>query len=610
MTQPINRYKANLRDVFFVLFEQFGLEELLGKAPYKDWGREEVQTVLEEVYGWVQKYLGPYNAIGDQEGCRVEDGNVKVPAGFKEAWKALYDAGWRSLSLDEKYGGQSGPFSLSMLAEEMMCGANTSFNMYPALTTGAAEVIIEFGTPEQQAAYVPKMNDGSWAGTMCLTETAAGSDVGSAATTAVKRPDGKYNIAGTKIYISGGDQDMTSNIIHLVLARTPEAPAGTKGLSLFIVPKMKDDGSSNDVSVGSIEKKMGIKASATCVLNFGENGNCVGELVGTEEQRGIAQMFHLMNYARIGVGIQGLAVASSAYLNALDYARDRRQGSSIKQWKDPTAPRVAIIDHPDVRRMLLDMKARTEGIRALAVKLTMHLDRANQLDETGGDKSVIDYHQGQVDLLVPLLKAYGSDQAFQVCATAIQTFGGAGYLKDWPVEQYCRDSKIFSIYEGTNHIQALDLVGRKLMSRGGANVQAFTKDVQTFIAANKEHPVYKDAIAVLAQAMEALGSSGAKFMMWFGGGKMEMVPLAANRFLEMMSETVVGWLLLDAAVRSDAAAAKLPAGHPDHAFYEGKKYAALYFAHNVVPEVMAKAQILAREDRSSIEIPAAAFAPS
>jgi alkylation response protein AidB-like acyl-CoA dehydrogenase len=610
MTQSINRYKANLRDVFFVLFEQFGLDDLLGKAPYQDWGREEVQTVLQEVYGWVQKYLGPYNASGDQEGCRIEGGNVKVPSGFKEAWKALYDAGWRSLSLEAKYGGQSGPFTLSMLAEEMMCGANTSFNMYPALTTGAAEVIIEFGTPEQQETYVKKMNDGSWAGTMCLTEAHAGSDVGSSATRATRRADGTYDIKGTKIYISGGDQDMTSNIIHLVLARTPDAPAGTKGLSLFIVPKLKADGSSNDVSVGGIEHKMGIKASATCVLNFGEDDRCVGELVGTEEQRGIAQMFHLMNYARIGVGIQGLAVASSAYLNALEYAIDRRQGSSIKQWKDPTAPRVAIIDHPDVRRMLLDMKARTEGIRALAVKLTMHLDRANQLEETGGDKAQIDYHHGQVDLLVPLLKAYGSDQAFQVCATAIQTYGGAGYLKDWPVEQYCRDSKIFSIYEGTNHIQALDLVGRKLMSRGGANVQAFTKDVQTFIAANKEHAVYKDSIAVLSQAMEALGSCGAKFMMWFGGGKMEMVPLAANRFLEMMSETVVGWLLLDAAVRADAAAAKLPAGHPDHAFYEGKKFAAQYFARNVMPEVMAKAQLIAREDRSSIEISVAAFAPA
>jgi alkylation response protein AidB-like acyl-CoA dehydrogenase len=609
MTQPINRYKANLRDLSFLLFEQFGLQELLGKAPYQDWGREEVESVLDEVYSWVQKYLGPYNAIGDQEGCRLENGSVKVPTGFKEAWKALYEAGWRSLAVEEKFGGQNGPFSLSMLAEEMMCGANTSFNMYPALTQGAADVIIEFGTPEQQATYVTKMGDGSWSGTMCLTEAHAGSDVGSAMTKATQRPDGKYNLKGTKIYISGGDHDMAANIIHLVLARTPQAPAGTKGLSLFIVPKLRLDGTSNDVTVGSIEHKMGIKASATCVLNFGENDGCIGELVGAEEQRGIAQMFHLMNYARIGVGLQGLALASSAYLNALEYAKDRHQGSSIKQWKDATAPRVAIIDHPDVRRMLLDMKARTEGLRALAVKLTMHIDRANHLGDGADQKAMVDYHHGQVDLLVPLLKAYGSDQAFQICATAIQVYGGAGYLKDWPVEQYCRDSKILSIYEGTNHIQALDLVGRKLMSRAGGNVTAFTKDVTAFITANKEHPVYKDAIAVLAQAMEALGSCGAKFMMWFGGGKMEMVPMAANRFLEMMSETVVGWLLLDAAVRADAAAAKLAADHPDRAFYDGKKYAALYFAHNVMPEVMAKAQMLHREDRSSIEIPAASFAP-
>jgi alkylation response protein AidB-like acyl-CoA dehydrogenase len=613
MTQPINRYKANLRDFTFVLFEQFGMDELLGKAPYQDWGREEVETVLEEVYGWVQKYLGPYNAIGDQEGCRLEDGSVKVPTGFKEAWKALYEAGWRGLALDSKYGGQSGPFTLSIAAEEMMCGANTSFNMYPALTQGAAEVIATFGTDAQQATYVTKMSDGSWSGTMCLTEPHAGSDVGSAMTKATLRPDGKYNIKGTKIYITAGDHDMSQNIIHLVLARTPEAPAGTKGLSLFIVPKIRLDGTSNDVSVSNIEHKMGIKASATCVLNFGENDDCIGEVVGGVEQRGISQMFHLMNFARIGVGMQGLAVSSSAYLNALDYAKDRRQGSSIKQWKDATAPRVPIVDHPDVRRMLLDMKARTEGIRALAVKLTMHIDRAHQLMKTGDEKAnkaMIDYHQGQVDLLVPLLKAYGSDQAFQVCATAIQVYGGAGFLKDWPVEQYCRDSKILSIYEGTNHIQALDLVGRKLMARGGADVVAFTKDVNAFIAANKEHPVYKDAVVVLGQAMEALGSCGAKFMMWFGGGKMEMVPLAANRFLEMMSETVVGWLLLDAGVRADAAAAKLPADHPDRAFYEGKKYAALYYAHNVMPEVMAKGQMLAREDRSSLDIPLAAFAPA
>ena len=601
-----NYYKANLRDLSFLVFEQFHLDELLGKAPFANWGRDEVVTVLEEAYGWVQKYLGPLNTFGDEQGCRLEQGQVHVPAGFKEAWKALFDAGWRTLGIDEAHGGQGGPFSLAMLVEELMCGSCTSFNMYPALTQGAADVILHFGTPEQQATYVAKMLDGTWAGTMCLTESQAGSDVGSAATQAHRRSDGTYDIKGTKIFISGGDQDITPNIVHMVLARTPDAPPGTKGLSLFIVPKVRPDGTPNDVATAGIEHKMGIKASATAQLAFGENGNCIGELVGTAEQKGMSQMFHLMNYARIGVGIQGLSIASSAYLNALDYAKDRKQGSSIKQWKDATAPRVPIIEHADVRRMLLDMKASCEGIRALAVKLTMHLDRATALGDT--DKPASEYHNGQVDLLVPLLKAYGSDQAFQICATAIQVYGGAGFLRDWPVEQYCRDSKIFSIYEGTNHIQAMDLVGRKLMQRGGANVQAFAKDVGTFVAAHKDHPVHKDAIAILGEAMNAMTQTGGKFMQWFGGGKMEMVPVVANRFLEMMAELTIGWLLLDQAVIAETAAAKLAADHPDRAFYAGKRYAAQYFAHNVLPGVVAKAQLIAREDRSPIDIPVEAFA--
>jgi alkylation response protein AidB-like acyl-CoA dehydrogenase len=604
-----NQYKSNLRDLTFLLFEQFKLGDLLGKAPYANWGKDEVLAVLEEAYSWVQKHLGPYNRSGDEEGCRLVDGQVHVPAGFQDAWKALYEAGWRTLSVEEAHGGQAGPVTLALMVEEFMCGANTSFNMYPALTQGAADVILAFGTAEQRATYVPKMLDGTWAGTMCLTEPHAGSDVGSASTTATRRPDGKYDIRGVKIFISGGDHDMTANIVHMVLARTPDAPPGTKGLSLFIVPKRRPDGTSNDVTVGGIEHKMGIRASATAMLNFGDTGGCIGELVGSDEQRGMSQMFHLMNSARIGVGIQSLALASSAFLNALDYARERKQGSSIKQWKDATAPRVPIIEHPDVRRMLLDMKARVEGVRALAVKLTMHVDHARAIEKTGGDKALAEYHTGQVDLLVPLIKAYGSDQAFQICATAIQVYGGAGYLKDWPVEQYCRDSKIFSVYEGTNHIQAMDLVGRKLMQRGGANVQAFGKDVAAFVAAHKQHPTLKDAIAVLAQAMEALTGTGGKFMQWFGGGRMEMVPAVANRFLEMMAETTVGWLLLDAAVIAEAAAAGLPADHPDRAFYDGKRFAALYFAHNVLPGVAAKAMMIAREDRTALDVPAAAFAP-
>jgi hypothetical protein len=603
-----NYYKANLRDLSFLLFEQFHLEEIIGKEPYANWGKDEVLAVLEEAYGWVQKYLGPLNAMGDEVGCKLEGGQVKAPPGFREAWQELFKAGWRTLAIEEKHGGQAGPFTLAMLVEEFMCGSNTSFNMYPALTQGAADVILAFGTPEQQATYVAKMFDGTWAGTMCLTEPHAGSDVGSASTIAKRRGDGKYDIQGTKIFISGGDQDMTPNIVHMVLARTPDAPPGTKGLSLFIVPKVRPDGTPNDVKVAGIEHKMGIKASSTAQLVFGEDGKCVGELVGTVEQKGMSQMFHLMNYARIGVGIQGLALASSAYLNALEYAKDRKQGSSIKQWKDATAPRVPIIEHADIRRMLLDMKSRTEGIRALAVKLTMHVDRVNALEKLGGDQAMIDYHQGQVDLLVPLLKAYGSDQAFQICATAIQVFGGAGFLKDWPVEQYCRDSKIFSIYEGTNHIQAMDLVGRKLMQRGGANVQAFAADVAKFVAAHKDHATLKDSVAVLGQAMEAMTTTGGKFMQWFGGGKLEMVPVVANRFLEMMSETTIGWLLLEQAVIAEAALAKLSADHPDRAFYQGKAYGARYFALNVLPGVVAKAQLIAREDRSAVDIPVDAFA--
>ncbi len=605
MSQPINRYKADLRDVRFVLFEQFKLQEILGKAPYENWGQDEVVTVLEEVYAWSKDKLGPLNAVGDAAGCQLVDGKVKTPAGFKAAWKSLYDVGWRRLAIPEEFGGQAGPFTLHAMAEEIMCGANTAFNMYPALTQGVADVIQHFGTKEQTAAYCTKLHDGTYAGTMCLTEPHAGSDVGSATTKAEPMGGGKYKIRGTKIFISGGDQDMSSNILHLVLARTESAPAGTKGLSLFIVPRDRADGTSNDVKVASLEHKMGIKASATAVLNFGDDDSCIGELVGTEEQKGMSQMFHLMNYARIGVGVQGVAVAASAYLNALEYARDRKQGPSIKQWKDAAAPRVAIIDHPDVRRMLLDMKARVEGIRALVVKLSLHLDKANA---AVGNPAEDEYHQGQVDLLVPLVKAYGSDQAFQVCATAIQTLGGAGYLKDHPIEQYARDAKIFSIYEGTNHIQALDLVGRKLGQRGGANLQAFIKDVQAFVATVKDDPTYKDAAAHLGAAAEAIMSTAMRFLGWFGGGKMEMVPLAANRFLEMMSETAIGWLLLDAAVVADKAAAALPADHADRAFYAGKKYAALFYATNVVATVPQKAQMVGKEDKTPLEIPTAAFA--
>jgi alkylation response protein AidB-like acyl-CoA dehydrogenase len=612
--QAINRYKADLRDFEFLLFEQFKIQEgVLGQGAYGEWDADQVKVSLAECYRFVKEVTGPLNAIGDHEGCKIVDGRVKTPTGFKEAWQKLYEAGWRSIGVGQEHGGAGGPYALMVLVEELLSGSNTAFAMYPGLCMGAAEVIIHFGTEEQKALYIPKMMQGQWGGTMCLTEPHAGSDVGSARTSAKPNGDGSYTISGTKIYISGGDHDMAENVVHLVLARVEGAPAGTKGLTLFIVPRIRPNadgslGDYNDVAVGALEHKMGINGNATCVMNFGTDGKCIGWPVGGESKlnQGMSQMFLMMNGARIMVGIQGVAVASSAYLNALEYAKDRKQGSSMANWKDATAPRVSIIEHADVRRMLLDMKARVEGCRALAVKLSYHQDMHKQLQ--GKDDEAAAYHLGQVDLLVPLVKAYSTDQAFRICESAIQTYGGAGFTRDYPVEQYCRDSKIFSIYEGTNHIQAMDLVGRKLGQRGGANTQAFIGDVAKFVAKHSGHERLGAAVKQLGAAQEALAGSAMKLLFWFQSGKVQLVPLQANRFLEMASELAVGWLLLEQAVIASEKLASTDAGHPDHAFYTGKLFAAEYYAFNALPGVAYKATLLNNEDQTAMQIPDAAFA--
>jgi Acetyl-CoA dehydrogenase C-terminal like/Acyl-CoA dehydrogenase, C-terminal domain len=360
--------------------------------------------------------------------------------------------------------------------------------------------------------------------------------------------------------------------------------------------------------VASLEHKMGINGSATCVLNFGDNGKCIGYPVGGEERlnQGMMQMFKMMNTARIAVGIQGVAVASTAYLNALDYAKDRKQGSAITHWKDASAPRVAIIEHADVRRMLLHMKSLVEGIRGLAAKLANHQDHVHAF--SGKDDALVAYHQGQVDLLVPLVKAYGSDQAFRVCELAIQTYGGAGFTRDYPAEQYCRDSKIFSIYEGTNHIQAMDLVGRKLGQNGGANLQAYFGDIQNFVAAQSGHATLGDLVKALGKAQESVAASAMRMLMWFQTGNVPLVPTNATRFLEMMSELTVAWLLLDAAVISEEKKKSVAAGHPDVAFYTGKVQSAIYYVRNVLPGVSAKADLMGAEDKSALDIPIEAFA--
>ncbi len=611
MAHAINQYKADLRELNFILFEQFGLGELVGKAPFEEWGEEEVKLILGEVYRFATEVSGPLNSVGDTQGCQFKDGQVTTPDGFKEAWEKLYEAGFKSLSVGGEFGGQGAPSCVACIAGELGAGPNTAFDMYPSLTGGAADLIEAFGTPEQRETYCEKMFGGEWAGTMCITESQAGSDVGEASTAANKQPDGTYLIKGTKVFISGGDHDITENIIHMVLARTEDAPKGTKGLSLFIVPKkrLNADGEleANDVKCAGIEHKMGIRASSTATLAFGDDDKCVGYLLGTDERQGMRQMFQMMNFARLGVGLQGLSIASSAYLNALEYAKERKQGASITEWKNPEAPRAAIIEHPDVRRMLLDMKSRVEGVRALIIRGAISEDRA-KVAEVAGDTETAEKHRGRLELLTPLIKAYSSDQAFSICETGIQILGGVGYTKDFPLEQYCRDAKIFSIYEGTNHIQALDLVGRKLNMAGGQYAQQLFADIGKFIASHKDHPVLGSAVEKLDKAQAAVGQTAMQFMTWFQGGQMDMVPLTANHFLEMTSETVAGWLLLDAASVALKAQEKLDKDDPDFAFYEGKKYSALFFAHNALPNVIMRAKLVQSADRSALEIPDAGFA--
>jgi alkylation response protein AidB-like acyl-CoA dehydrogenase len=601
MESAQNWYRPDLRDIRFVLFEQFRLGDLLGQGRFSDWGEEEVNSVLTEAARYATTVAGPLNAVGDRQGCRLEGGKVFTPDGFKEGYERLYAAGLKSLSVAPEYGGAYGPKSLALLVTEITAGANEALDMYGGLTLGAAEVIEAFGNEAQKHTYCEKMFSGAWAGTMCLTEPQAGSDVGGATTSARRLADGSYGLRGTKIFISGGDHQITDNIVHMVLARIDGAPPGTKGLSLFIVPKFKADGTANDVTVGSIEHKMGLNGSATCVLNFGENDNCVGELVGGVEHQGIKQMFKMMNFARIAVGCQSLGLASSSFLNALAYAKERKQGPRFADAKDPEAPRVPIVQHADVRRTLMDMKAKVYGLRAMIAKAGYHDDART----VAADPSKQEYHQGQIELLTPLIKAYGSDQAFRIAEQAVQIYGGSGFTRDYPVEQACRDSKVFAIYEGTNHIQALDLVGRKLGQDRGAHTQAFFRDVGEFVQQHSVHPALGASVATLGSATEAISSLVVEFAKWAKGPDAVKIPLVATQFLELMSELCVGWLLLQGAVI--AYGQKTNPDSSDHAFYKGKVAAAEYFSQFILPTLPARVATLRNVSTSVLDVEEAAL---
>lgn len=614
-TAAINFYKADLRAIRFTLYEHLGVDRLFELERYAHLNREECDSVIDQCYRFVCDVIGPLNGIGDRHGCRLENGVVRTPPGFREAWQKLYELGLPTFTMPLEIDGLGGPHAVGVVLQELQSGANTAFTMYPELTRGAADLIAHFALPEHRQLFLPPMLQGRFSGTMCLSEPHAGSDVGMAKTRATPLGGHEYRIQGTKCWISAGDHDLAENIVHLVLARIDGAPAGTKGLSLFIVPKIwvNPDGSlgePNDVVTASIEHKMGIRASATAVLNFGENGGCRGILVGGEPHMGIKQMFRMMNGARIAVGVQGLALASTAYLNALQYARQRLQGSSVRHFKDPEAPRVPIIEHSDVRRMLLEMKAKVEGMRTLAVKLAWHMDMALALETSDPGKAA--YHMGQVDLLTPIIKAYCSDQAFRITELAIQTYGGAGYVQDNPVEQYCRDAKIFSIYEGTNHIQALDLVARKLHQHGGENFRNFLNEVKEFVARTCSLRGLGAEVRLLGAAAEGLERAALGLMEFFMAGKLDQVTLVANWFLQSMAEVALAHLLLDAArvaeekqaEATDADGEPLPATVD---FYQGKIMAAKFFAHRFLPLTQARTEMILSEDRSALDIPDAGF---
>ena len=502
-------YKAPVDDALFLLNDVFHLDRYGNLPGFADATPDIVEAVLREAGKFSEETLTPLNRVGDAQGCtRHDDGSVTTPTGFKEAYRQFTEGGWIGISVPEEFGGQGLPSTLSSIVSEFLCSANMAFAMYPGLTQGAIAALLVHASPALKAKYVPKMVEGVWTGTMNLTEPHCGTDLGLLRTKAVKQDDGSYKITGTKIFISAGEHDLSENIIHLVLARIEGAPAGTKGISLFVVPKFMvgDDGAlgaRNGVACGSIEEKMGIHGNSTCVMNY---DGATGWLIG-EENRGLNAMFTMMNEARLGVGIQGLALSEVAYQNAVIYAKERLQGRSISGVKYPDKPADPIIVHPDVRRALMTMRAFNEAARALVLWTALQSDVAHRSGDDKQRKSADD-HMG---LLTPVIKGVLTDAGFQNAVMAQQVFGGHGYIVEHGMEQFVRDARIAQIYEGANGIQALDLVGRKLGKDGGRALMAFLGEVQGFIKDKGGEEAMKPYLAPLSTALGHLQQAA----MWF-----------------------------------------------------------------------------------------------
>src|SRR5690554_1168459 len=476
-------YQAPLREMQFVLYELLKGDEILPSLPgFEDATREIMDAMLTEGAKLAQNVIAPTNVPGDREGCVYDPvaKTVKTPTGFKEAYQQFAEAGWTALSAPVEYGGQGLPHTLNTLAEEMMCSANLSLGMYPGLTHGDVNALTSYGTDEQKNYYLPKLISGEWTGTMCLTEPQCGTDLALIRTKAEPQADGTYAITGTEIWITGGEQDLVDNIVHLVVVNLPDAPGGSKGISLFLVPKVLPDGTRNTAFCGGLEHKMGIKGSATCVMNFeGAKGTLIGE-----PHKGLQAMFVMMNSARLMVGTQGLGLGEIAYQVSLGFAKERLQSRSLNGPQAPDKPADPIIVHPDVRRMLLRQKATIEGARAMAYFAALNLDIAHKAEDADTRERADD----MVQLLTPVVKAFLTDEGFFCANDGLQLMGGSGFTQDWPLEQYVRDARITRIYEGTNGIQALDLVGRKMGLNGGRSVKRFFAMLESYLKDNADAP--------------------------------------------------------------------------------------------------------------------------
>jgi len=600
------QYIADKRDVDFVLHEQLQVEDLSKTELFADFNKKTVDMIVKEARNLAIKEILPTQEPGDQEGCQFENGKVIVPESFHKAFELLKDGEWVAMTEDPEWGGQGMPTTVALAASDYLVGANYAFMMYAGLTHGAGKLIESFGTQQQKRLFLNKMYTGEWTGTMLLTEPEAGSDVGALTTSAVKNDDGTYSITGNKIFISGGEHDLSDNIIHPVLARIEGAPEGSKGISLFLVPKIwvNDDGSLgefNDVVCTGIEEKMGIHGNSTCSLMLGGKGKCRGMLLG-EVNKGMRAMFLMMNEARLLVGLQGLACASSAYMYAVDYARQRIQGKNLLQMMDKDASSVPIIQHPDVRRQLMMMKVYVEGIRSLLYYVGMCEDRV-KISEDAQEK--IKY-QGIVDVLIPIAKGYVTDRAFEVCSHGIQVYGGYGYIKDYPMEQLLRDCRITMIYEGSNGIQAMDLLGRKLGLNKGKPMMDLLGEIQKSIAMAKDAQGLEDLVAKLEEIVDRLGEVALHM------GTTAMSPNVLNAFafahpfMEVCGDVVMAWMLLWRA----AIAARELENKPrkkDAAFYEGQIKSAEFFIYSIIPITVGKIKAILTTNGAAVDIDEKSF---